>query len=180
MPDVRGPAEPGESLQVRRRPRLATVGWALALVVLAAVLGWVSTHPGDLPTSTRTVRASTPVGQPVFVGVFSAPADFDRTLRLSGVKVFATSTAGEVEITPHLCRGGSVAVTTDPAPFCAELVGTEGTSMGAGDEIVLEVSAAIPGAVAIDRIRVAFRDGVQWGTKDAGSPALVTLIPREP
>ena len=180
MPDARGVPEPATSLQVRRRPRIATVAWALALVVVAAVLAWVATHPSDLPTSTRTVRASTPVGQPVFVGVFSAPGDFDRELHLAGVKIFATSTAGDVEITPHLCRGGSVAVTTDPAPFCSELDGTEGTSMGAGDEIVLEVSAAMPGAVAIHRIRVAFRDGLQWGTKDAGSPALVTLIPREP
>jgi hypothetical protein len=173
------PAAPkGRALQVRRRPRVALAGWGLGLLVVAAVVWWVSTHPADLPTSTTTISASTPVGQPVFVGVFTAAADSDRTLHLSGVKIFATSTVADVEITPHLCRGGSVSVTADPAPFCTELDSTEGTTMGAGDEIVLEVSGPAPGAVAIDRVRLAYREGVQWGTQDAGAPALVTLIPR--
>lgn len=172
-------APAGGALQVRRRPRAALAGWGLGILVVAAVVWWVSTHPTALPTSTTTIRASTPVGQPVFVGVYTASADADRTLHLSGVKVFATSTVGDVEITPHLCRGGSVAVTADPAPFCTEMVGTEDTTMGPGDEIVLEVSGPTPGTVAIDRIRVAYREGVQWGTQDAGSPSLVTLIPRQ-
>ena len=168
----------GGALQVRRRPRVRFAGWGLGLLVLAAVVWWVSTHPAALPTSTTTIRASTPVGQPVFIGVFTASAESDRTLNLSGVKIFATSTVEDVEITPHLCRGGSVAVTADPAPFCTEMDGTEDTTMGPGDEIVLEVSGPAPGTVAIDRIRVAYREGVQWGTQGAGSPALVTLIPR--
>jgi hypothetical protein len=147
-------------------------------VAVAALVAWVTTHPADLPTSTTTVNASTPAGQPVYVGVFTAPGDFDRVLHLSGVKIFATATVSDVEITPHLCRGGSVAVTSDPDAFCSELAGTEGTELGAGDEIILEVSAPAPGAVAIDRIRIAYRDGVQWGTHDAGSPALVTVIAR--
>jgi hypothetical protein len=177
MADAAGDPD-GSSLQVRRRPRVGLVGWVLLLVVAAAIVAWVSTHPASLPTSTTTVNASTPVGQPVFVGVFTAPADSERTLHVSGVKVFATSTVDGVEIAPHLCHGGSVAVTADPEPFCSKLESTEGTTMGAGDEIVLEVSAETPGVVAIDRIRLAYRDGVQWGTQDAGSPAVVTLIAR--
>lgn len=172
-------APAGGALQVRRRPQVALAGWGLGILVVAAVVWWVSTHPSSLPTSSTTIRASTPVGQPVFIGVFRASPDSDRTLHLSGVKVFDTSTIGAVEIIPRLCRGGSVAVTADPAPFCTEMDGTEDTTMAPGDEIVLEVSGPTPGTVAIDRIRVAYREGVQWGTQDAGSPSLVTLIPRE-
>jgi hypothetical protein len=173
---ARDSADPG-ALQVRRRQRLGLVGWLLALVVVAAVVGWVSTHPADLPTSSERVTASTPVGTPVYVGVFGAPSDFDRTLHVSGVKIFAVSTV-EMDITPWLCRGGSVGVTTTPDAFCSELVDTEGATMRAGDEIVLEVSGEEPGSVAIDPVRVAYRDGFQWATQDAGSAAVVSLLPR--
>src|SRR3954447_18284125 len=86
-------------------------GWRIAayvafLLAMLAVLGWVSTHPKGLATSTTRVQAETPVGQPVYVGVFGAPADFDRTLHVSGVRVFATSTTDAI-IVPHICHGGS-------------------------------------------------------------------------
>ena len=172
---ARGGADPG-ALQVRRA-RFGIVGWVLALVVAAVIIGWVTTHPAELPTSENRVSASTPVGTSVYVGVFAAPSDFDRTLHISGVKIFAISTV-EVEITPWLCRGGSVGVTTTPDPFCSDLVDTEGTTMQAGDEIILEVSGDEPGSVAIDPVRIAYRDGVQWATQDAGSSAIVSLLPR--
>ena len=35
-----------------------------------------------------------------------------------------------------------------------------------------------PAVVEIDRVRVAYRDGLQWGTQDAGSPAQVTILGR--
>ena len=79
---------------------------------------------------------------------------------------------------PRLCKGGSVGVTTSPEAFCDQLLGTEGTTMEAGDEIVLEVTGEEAGTVAIDRIKVAYRDGVQWGVQDAGAPSIVSLLPR--
>src|SRR4051812_33065440 len=102
----------------RRGWRITT--YVVVLAVLLAVIGWVSTHPDELPTSDTTVQAETPVGQPVYVGVFAAPADFDRSLHLAGVHVFATSTA-DVTIVPHVCHGGSVNITTTPESFCDEL-----------------------------------------------------------
>src|SRR3954453_11124750 len=91
-------------------------GWRISayvvlLVAMVVIVGWVTTHPKALDTSTNRVQAVTPVGEPVYLCVFAAPAGFGRTLHLSGVRVFATSTA-DVTITPHLCRGGSVSVTT--------------------------------------------------------------------
>ena len=125
----------------RRGWRITT--YAVVLLVLLAVIGWVSTHPKALPTTDTTVRAETPVGEPVYVGVFGTPADFDRTLHLAGVHVFATSTA-DVTIVPHVCHGGSVNVTTTPESFCGELGPTEDATLESGDEIVLEVVGDVP------------------------------------
>jgi hypothetical protein len=157
-------------------------GWRWAayagvLVVLVAVVGWVGTHPSQLDTVDRKVVASTPVTEPVYLGVYGTPAHFGRTLHLSGVRVFATSTA-DVTIVPHVCHGGSVNVTTTPETFCSDLGPTEDATLEGGDEIVLEVVGAAPAVVDIDRIRVAYRDGLQWATQDAGAPAQVTILAR--
>ncbi len=176
--DAHGDTGGSDRLQVRRRsPWVGRVAWLAGLALVAAAVGYVTTHPEELPTSEELVTASTPVGQPVYVGVFHADADFDRTLEISGIKVFAESTV-PVTITPRLCRGGSLGVTSEPEVFCAELVDTEGAAMTAGDEVVLEVSADEPGVVDIERIRVAYRDGLQWATQFAGAPAVVQILSR--
>jgi hypothetical protein len=171
------PAGPG-SLAVtpsRRGWRITT--YAAALLVLLAVIGWVSTHPESLATTDATVRAETPVGEPVFVGVFATPADFDRNLHLAGVHVFATSTA-DVTIVPHVCHGGSVNVTTTPESFCVELSPTEDAPLESGDSIVLEIVGDVPTVVDIDRVRIAYRDGMQWATQDAGARSQVSILAR--
>jgi hypothetical protein len=147
------------------------------LVVVVAVLAWLATHPASLPTSDKRIRASAPVGQAVFLGVFVAPEDFGRTLDLNGVRVFATASVGTT-IVPHVCHGGSVSVTTDPVSFCASVGPTEGATLGAGDEVVLEVTGSAPGVAEIDRVRIAYRDGVQWAVQDAGAPAEVQFLAR--
>ena len=159
------------------RRGLRVTAYVVVVAVLLGVVGWVSTHPDSLPTSSSRVRASTPVGEPVFIGVFAATAGFDRSLHISGVRVFATST-NEVTITPHVCSGGSINVTTTPDAFCSTFGPTEGATFDPGDAIVLEVVGDAPGVVAVDRVRIAYRDGLQWGTQDAGSPAQVTVLPR--
>ena len=159
------------------RRGLRITAYVVVVAVLLAVVGWVSTHPDPLPTSTKQVVASTPEVRPVFIGVFGTPADFDRHLHVSGVRVSATSTV-DATIIPHLCHGGSINVTTTPASFCDEIGPTEDASLDPGDEIVLEVVGAAPGVVEIDRIQIAYRDGLQWATQDAGAPAQVTILPR--
>ena len=151
------------------------VAYVVVLVVLVAAVGWVTTHPEELPTSAARVTASTPVTVPVYVGVFSAPAD--RTLHVSGVRVFATSTA-PVKVVPHVCHGGSVTVTTTPESFCTELGATEDATLVGWDEVVLEVVGDEPGVVEIDRVRIAYRDGLQWATQDAGARSQVTILAR--
>ena len=151
--------------------------YVLVLLCLLAAIGWVSTHPAGLATSDTIVRAETPVGEPVYVGVFGTPADFDRTLHVAGVRVFATSSA-DVTIVPHLCHGGSVRVTSTPESFCGRFGPTEGATLESGDEIVLEVAGAAPGEVQIDRVRIAYRDGLQWATQDAGARSQVSILAR--
>jgi hypothetical protein len=50
--------------------------------------------------------------------------------------------------------------------------------MTGGDGVVLEVTGDEPGVVQVERIRVAYRDGLQWDTQFAGSPAVVTILSR--
>src|SRR3954470_9146699 len=108
------PPADGALAVVPSRRGLRFAAYAVVAVAVLAVVGWVSTHPDPLPTSHTPVVASTPVTEPVFVGVFGTSAAFDRTLDVSGVHVVATSTAGGVTVTPHVCHGGSINVTTTP------------------------------------------------------------------
>ncbi|MQW77904.1 hypothetical protein GHK92_18695 [Nocardioides sp. dk4132] len=159
----------------RRGARLA-----LTVVVGAAVVGaiaWYANSPASLPTSEQPVLASTPAGVPVHVGVFGAEPDFDRTLALSGVRVRVTSDV-PVEVEPLLCRGGSFRVTTVPSTFCADLLDTEGESLTPGDTVVLRISGDHAGTVQIDRVRLAFREGIQRGVRPAGAPSRVTVLGR--
>jgi len=171
------PAERGRLAVTPSRRGWRITAYVVFLLAMLAVLAWVSTHPKALPTSTTRVQARTPVGEPVYVGVFGTSADFDRTLHVSGVRVFASSTA-EVSIVPHVCHGGSVSVTTTPNTFCGTFGPTEGATLKAGDEVVLEVAGDVPGVVEIDRVRIAYRDGLQWATQDAGAPSQVSILAR--
>lgn len=166
-----------EPLQVKRRPKLRWAVWALVGAAVLAVTIWYVNSPGTLPTSDATVSASTPVDQPVYVGVFAPEADFGRTLHLSGVKVHTTSNT-EVTVVPLLCHGGAVGVTSDPESFCEELVNPEGQTFGAGDDIVLEISSSEAAIAVIDRVRLGYRDGLQWGTHEAGAGAVVRILER--
>jgi hypothetical protein len=151
------------------------VATVLVALSVAAGCAWYVTHPSDLPTSGRTVHATTPTGQPVYVGVFAATGGFDRTLRLSGVKVHTTSTT-DVEVVPLLCRGGTIGVTSDPATFCTELVNPEGQSFGPGDDIILEITGDAAGVAAVDSVRLGYREGIQAATQDAGVPVVVNIL----
>lgn len=137
------------------------------LAVVGAWLVWFLRSPGDLPTDDRIVTASGVVGTPLYVGVFTAPTGFDRTLHVSGVKVH-TEASADLTVTPLLCPGASIDVTTDPGPFCGELTDPEGADLGAGDSIVLEIEADQPLEAHIDRIRIGFSQDIRSATEDAG------------
>ncbi len=168
-------SQPG--LVVRQRGRAGLVVGIVVVALLAALAVWYVNNPSALPTSNATVNASTVAGQPVYLGVFAATDEFERTLHLSGVKVRTTANT-QVDVVPYLCRDGSLAVTTEPGAFCGELVNPEGETFSPGDSIVLEVSGDDTAIAVIDRVQLAFREGVQWGTQEAGSPALVNIQAR--
>jgi len=162
-------------LQVRPRPRSALIIGAILAVVAVAFAVWFAHNPPGLPTTDEPVSVNTPVDQPVYVGVFTPAADFDRTLSLSGVKVHTTSNT-EVEVVPLLCRQGTVGVTSEPDTFCQDLVNPEGQTFGAGDAIVLEVTSDVAAIAVIDRVRLGFREGLRWGTEPAGAGAVVRVL----
>lgn len=164
-------------LQVRRRPRAGLVVRVLLGAVALTFMVWFTTSPATLPVTATQVSASTPVDTPVYFGVFTPGSDFDRALHLSGVKVHTTANT-EVSVTPLLCTGGTVGVTTEPERFCTELVNPEGRTLREGDAIVLEVVSDLAAIAVIDRVRLGFRDGLQWGTLEAGAGAIVRVLGR--
>lgn len=137
------------------------------LLVVAWVIWFVRT-PDDLPVSTRTSEGTGVVGQPVYVGMFATGDDFDRTLHISEV-VLDVTPEDDVEVTPLICRNGSISVTTDADSYCESLDDPEGEEFHGGDSIVAAVSASAPTTVEIGRIEIAFREGIRWGTKPAGA-----------
>ncbi|WP_148616039.1 hypothetical protein [Nocardioides rubriscoriae] len=162
-------------LELQRRPRLLLVVGTVLLVMATAMAWWRSSTPEPLPLSETVVNASTKVGRPVYVGVFTAGPDFRRTLRISRVTI--RTTGSDVGVTALLCRGGSIGVTQDPQPFCAQLVDPEGQDLRAGDGIVLQVVSDQPAVATIQRVRVAFREHFRSGTEPAGSSAVVRVLP---
>lgn len=140
---------------------------ALAVLLSLAWLIWFLTTPPPLDTTTRQASGSAVAGTPLYVGMYNPPSGFDRTIRVTGVKVHAQASAA-VEITPMLCRGGAVGVTTRPEQFCNELVDAQGKSFGADDALVLEVDASQAARVEIDRIRVGFHQDLRSATSPAG------------
>ncbi|HEU4810765.1 MAG TPA: hypothetical protein VFT00_01370 [Nocardioides sp.] len=160
-----------EGLEVRRsRAWLAL--WALPVAALVGVGAWFATHPEPLPTSDEAVTASTPVDIPVYVGVFTPT---DRTLDISDVRVRHT---GDAVVDVLVCRDGTVGVTSDPDTFCTGVDDAVDANLTPGDELLLRVSATAPGPVSIDRVEVSYRDGLQWGTDEAGHPVVVNVLGR--
>ncbi|MCL2542317.1 MAG: hypothetical protein FWE71_07665 [Nocardioidaceae bacterium] len=163
----------------RRQSRLWK--WAAPVAATALLVGWVAwyvTTPEDLPTDSQTITASGIVGQPLYVGMFSTPSGFDRGLHMSGIKVTAKAST-KLSITPLLCRHGSIQVTTEPNQFCASLDNPAGQRLDAGDSIVLRLDSTQTVLADIDQIRIAFQEGLRWGTKPAGhAKAVVSLVQR--
>ncbi len=166
---------PGHGLGVApgRLVRRAVAGLATAGALLFA--WWFVTNPATLPTRDGHVTAVTAAGRPVYVGVWSAGADFDRELHVAGVHLRADATVA-VTLEPLLCRGGSVGVTSDPEPFCRALLDPAGATLGPGDSIVVRVVGEEPGALYLDRPAIAFREGPRWGKREAGTEAVLAIL----
>ena len=161
----------GEALEVRRS-RAWPALWALPLAALVGVGAWFVTHPEPLPTADQPVTVSTPVDVPVYIGVFSPTG---RSLDISQVRA---RHSGDASVDVLVCHDGTVGVTTDPDTFCAGVDDAVGAELTPGDELLLRVSAATPGPISIDRVEVSYRDGLQWGTDEAGHPVVVNVLGR--
>jgi hypothetical protein len=162
-------------LAVQRRPRATLAVWTVAVTVVAGLTFWFVSTPPALTTSDTLLTGTTPVGRDLYLGVARAPDG--RTLAVSGVLVHAAADV-PVEVEPLLCVGGSPQVSSDPTTFCRELVSPDGRELGPGDTIVLRVRGEYAGDVSIDPVRIAYREGIRWGTQEAGVPAVVTILGR--
>lgn len=175
------------SLEVPRRRRQANGSrvWRITAVVAAVVLvaGWLAWFlltPEDLPVNGRTADAAGVAGTPLYVGVFTMP-DGDRTIDVSEISVpVEGDDAASVVVEPLVCRGGSIGVTTVAEDFCDDVEeGVEG-ELGSGDSIVLRLAAEEPATATVGRIELSFRDGIRWGTKEAGIAGIVVSFAERP
>jgi hypothetical protein len=146
---------------------------ALALVGVAA---WFVVHPSPLPTSDRTLAASTPVEVPVYVGVYSG-SQTDRRLDLTGVHVNAPADT-TAAVTVQVCVGGSLSVTADPKEFCTRIIPAAGASLGPDDTLMLQIQSPTAGTLVLDDLEISYREGIQWGTQPVGPRVRVTFLPR--
>ena len=165
----------GTDLAIRRSPKVALVSGVLVLVAALMLVAWNANNPQPLPTSNQQIPASTPVGAAIYVGVFQGGSGFTRSLHLSGVKVHTTSNTA-VQVTPLLCLGGAIGVTTDPEAYCDDLINPEGQVFTSDDSIILEVTSDEPAVAVIDPVRLGFREHFQWGTMPAGAGAVVRVV----
>ena len=157
----------------RNRWRSLAVGLVAAALLLVTV-SWWATHPADLRVREGHVTAVTTPGRAVYVGMVSG-AEVDRTLRLGGVHVRTEATV-PVEVVTLLCRGGSVSVTSDADTFCADLLDPTGQQLRPGDSLLVRVTGQDAGAAYVGRLTLAFRSGLQVGSRPAGIRAVVAIV----
>lgn len=175
------------SLEVPRRqqPEKRSKLWRIFIILatLGVAVGWLIWFlrtPEDLPTESGRVTDSGVVDQTVYVGMLAVGDDFDRTIRISEISVDVSPEDG-VEVTSLICRGGSLSFTTDAESFCPELDEPEGAEFSSGDSIVLAVTSSTATEVEIGRMEVSFRDGIRWGTQEAGlEGATITFADHAP
>lgn len=159
--------------QRSRATRLVAIVGA-SLIVLSWTI-WYLISPRSLQVDEEVVTVQGRAGSALYVEVFTVPNDWERSLSVSEISVDA-DVEGDLKVTPLICRGHTNGVTTKPENFCDDLVDTNDVDLGAGDAVLLRLEA--DGAVEgeIDRIRISFREGLRWGTKDAGVAGIEVLI----
>ncbi len=160
-----------DALEVRRsRGSRLALGVVIA-VALAGLAAWFVTHPPAPATSGTDLRASVPAGRPLYLGVYAPDPAGGRTLHLSRVELRHT---GDAVVEALVCRDGALGVTTAPDAFCRGLVPAAGAELGPGDQLVVRVTSSTGGPVRVSRPRLSYRDGLPWGTLEAGRRAVVT------
>lgn len=159
--------------QRSRATRLVAVVGA-ALIVLSWTI-WYLVSPRSLEINEDVLTVQGRAGSAVYVEVFTVPDDWERTLDISKVSV-DTDVEGDLKVTPLICRGHTNGVTSKPENFCDDLVDTNGVDLGAGDAVLLRLEAEDAVEGEIERIRISFREGLRWGTKDAGVAGVAVSI----
>lgn len=164
---------------VVRRPRRGRWLWLVVAVALVALGAWYATHPAPLPSAGGTVTASTPAGAPVFIGLTDIPGE-GRVVHVREVEVPGLSGRGEAAVL--ICRSGQVGVTSSADAFCEMTGPASGADLdlGAGDQLVLRLVAEEPGQLSVPGVRIAFREGLQWGDQLVGPEIRVTVLPVSP
>ncbi len=150
--------------------------WLLFPVVAVALVVWYALNPSPLQVRTEDGEVSVPAGTAVFVGV--AALDPGRDLLLRDVEVDGATTGTEVELL--MCRDGRISTTTSAEAFCGLVlpVSEESLTMGSADQLILRVASEDARTVAPGPVRVAFREGLQWGEQEIDPRFEITFLDR--
>ncbi|MDT0203315.1 hypothetical protein [Nocardioides sp. AE5] len=165
---------PPPGLEITPRRWLRWLWIPVVFAVLAVGLWWLG-HPQDLATQDRTASAQATVGRTVYLGVTDT-SQAGRTVRVTEVTV-PEAKGGTASVKALICVDGSIAQTTDATRFCSALVDAADRDLRIGtDQLILSITAQDAATIELDRVRVAFRDGLQRGESAAGPTFAVTFL----
>lgn len=176
MTDASTPAGPGD---LTSTPAPWTRWWWVPVAVsLVAVTAWWMTHPAALPAGGSPYTATATAGQPVYIGVLGPGYDGQRGLHISEVRIRLVDEDQEAKVAVWVCLGSSIGQSTDPQRFCEKVIEAEGATLrlGGGDQLMVSVEADAAATVELDPVELSYRDGLQWGTHEAGPPLVVEVV----
>ncbi|HEY9565782.1 MAG TPA: hypothetical protein VIR30_18605 [Nocardioides sp.] len=149
--------------------------WLPVAFALVAIGLWWLGHPQALTTPDRTESATTKAGRSVYLGVTNG-AQAGRELTVKDVDIPKASAPG-VTVKAWICKGGSIAETTDPTQFCTDVVEAEGNDLRLGtDQLILSVESPSAAKVEVGRVTVNYREGLQRAEQPVGPTYSVEFI----
>ena len=162
------------SLEVPARRWLKFLWIPVAFVLVAVGLWWLG-HPRELPLADGTTSATTAAGQPLFLGV--EDDDTGREIEVRDVAIDVTEGDDDASVSVWICRGVSVAQTSDPTRFCTDLVQAKGHSLRLGrDQLLVRISATSGQVVHLGRLQLTYSDGWQRATHPIGQEFEVEFL----
>ena len=168
-----------------RRILVAVVG--VSVVVALAVVAWVWRHPTTLPDAAPVVSLTSDrlqVNESIYIGMTFDGAYRDSGLTLHGAQPNTVSNTAKASVTFGVCTidtaSGQVSISSVNGSIeddCSDwtVLGEEPVALGAGQQLLMEVTPTKRGAVEIAGADVRYTDGWQTGDQDTGEYLLLDV-----
>lgn len=158
---------------------LLKLWWIPAILAGLLLFGWYATHPGDLHNDDSTTTESVKAGQTICLALDSG--DDERTITVRNVEVHVDGpgkgAVDGVTIESRVRADGGLAVTTGADPDCAGTKAKgEQVDFGAGEQLVIAITADHATELTVDQVDVSYRSGLQWATQQLGGRYEITVL----